>query len=138
MKPTIYCISLALLVLSACGNKRQLLSPYIRWHLAVCQKNATSLPPTCIQGDNLKEENGGIVNIQVPTRCGVLITCTWACINKKNDGPFFAIKHGPWSLCQLCFSSEPLPKNCYQEPTPRQLRHPATPVDASLVTHPPH
>jgi len=134
MKRIVYWLSLALLVFSSCGNKRQPLSPYIRWHLAVCQKNAGSLPPTCIQGDNLKEEDGGIVNIQVPTRCGVMITCTWACISRKNDGPFFAIKHGPWSLCQLCFSTEPLPNNCYQKPTPRQPGHPAITAHTNLVT----
>lgn len=137
MRNAIYWLAIALLVFSSCANTGSPLSPQVKWYITICRNNVTSLPASCVPGDQLTEQNGGIINLEVFTRCGI-VTCTWACISKKNDGPFFAIKHWPWSLCQLCFSSEPLPKNCYQEPKPRQSRHPAIPVEASLMTHPLH
>lgn len=118
MRNTIYWLSIALLVFSSCSNKRAPLSPQEEWHIAVCKNNVTSLPAACFPGDQLTEENGGIINVEVLTRCGI-VTCTWACISRKHDGPSFAVKHGPWSLCQLCFNTQPLPHDCYTKPDPK-------------------
>lgn len=94
MNRILHSTSIALLLFGNTSNKPQPLSPYINGHIAVCTNNADSLPLVCIPADNLREQAGGIVNIEIPTPCGVALTCTWACITKKNNGPFFAVKHG--------------------------------------------
>jgi len=117
---TVHCLSVVLLVVSSCGNKRERRNPQLEWEVAVCKETASLLPDTCVPRDQLTEANGGVINIEAKLKCGETLFCTWACVPKVHRGPFFRVKHGPWSLCELCFSSDPLPRECYDESAHRK------------------
>lgn len=118
MKHVAYYISTLLLVLSSCGNKSGHRDPELQAKIAACRAATMQLPETCIPSDNLREETGGIINVEVTLACGQKIFCTWACVPKRNKGPLFKVQHGPWTLCELCFNTDPLPKACYQRHKP--------------------
>lgn len=81
--------------------------------IGLCQRQVDRLPPTCRSGDVVTEQSGGVVNIEIKLGCGESFDCTWACVQGEKGGPSFDVKHGPWSLCKLCFPKEPLPGDCY-------------------------
>lgn len=89
------------------------------WKVAVCQQMADEFPKTlpqrCVQRDELTKDNGSLRIIKVTLNCGVTLSCTWLCISTKHEGPSFSVRHGPWTLCELCFDKDPVPDACFKD-----------------------
>lgn len=114
-------------VVSRSCNKVEDPDPELEWKITVCKYMAdvlpTTLPKNCIQRDRLTRENGSLLSFEVNLNCGASFFCTWVCVSKKHEGPFLKVKHGPWTLCELCLGDDPVPKACYDaRPRPKTVK----------------
>lgn len=111
-------ITLILLFLISSGSSQgQHTDPQLSTKIAVCE-NMTDifpdvLPASCTTANKLTRENGGLFDVQVHLNCDAVLHCTWACVSKENQGPKFKVKRGPWTLCEICFNDDLLPKTCF-------------------------
>jgi hypothetical protein len=120
-------LSISFLLVSSCSSKAQSTDSQLDTKVAVCKHMANEfpafLPATCEPRDKLTKENGGLFEFQIHLNCGGILSCTWACVPKKRQGPSFKVKHGPWTLCEGCFSKDSFPPACYHDYLPHTRFH---------------